>query len=357
MKMIIRWFPGGDDSVQLWQIRQIPGVTGIAAMLSDIPVGEVWPLKRLEDLRAEVNAAGLELEVIESVNIHEDIKKGLPSRDGYIANYKESIRNLGKIGIKVLCYNFMPVMDWLRNELAYPLEDGSTVLHYDHEAVLKLNPALIAEEMLSGSHGYTLPGWEPSRLKAMSADIAFYQNMSTEAYWENMKYFLDAVIPVAEECGVKMAIHPDDPPFSIFGLPKVINSAENIRKFLSLNTSPYNGLTLCTGSLGGSLDNDIPAIVSEFAAQGRIHFAHIRNVKHLSEKVFSESAHLSECGDLDMYRIIKSFHDNGFEGYIRPDHGRMIWGEKARPGYGLYDRALGAAYLNGLWEAVHKSSL
>lgn len=356
MKMIFRWFPGKDDSVTLEQIRQIPGVTGVVTMLSDIPVGEVWPLERLEALKKEVNDAGLELEVIESVNIHEDIKKGLPTRDHYIKNYIETMKNLSKIGIKCLCYNFMPVMDWLRSDLAYPLEDGSNALAYDHEKVLEMNPAKIAEGMLGKSLGYTLPGWEPERLHLMAEDIKFYQNMSTEQYWENMKYFLDAVIPYAEEYDIKMAIHPDDPPFSIFGLPKVISNVENIRKFLQLNPSPYNGLTLCTGSLGGNLDNDIPSIISEFAAQGRIHFAHIRNVRHLEPMVFTEAAHLSQCGDLDMYQVVKAFYDNGFDGYIRPDHGRMIWGEKARPGYGLYDRALGVTYLLGLWEAIDKNS-
>jgi mannonate dehydratase len=354
MKMIIRWFPGGDDSVTLEQIRQIPGVTGVAAMLSDIPVGETWPLERLEALQKEVNAAGLELEVIESVNIHEDIKKGLPTRDKYIENYIKTIENLSKVNIKCLCYNLMPVMDWVRSDLAFPLEDGSTAMAYDHAEILKLNPASIGEGMLGSSRGFTLPGWEPERLKLMQEDIAFYQNITAEQYWDNLKYFLDAVIPYAEKYDVKMAIHPDDPPFEIFGLPKVINNIENIRKFLSLNISPYNGLTICTGSLGADLRNDIPAIIREFASQGRVHFAHIRNIKHTSEKVFTESAHLSKCGDLDMYEIVKALQENGFNGYIRPDHGRMIWGEKARPGYGLYDRALGAVYLLGLWEALEK---
>lgn len=356
MKMIFRWFPGGDDSVTLEQIRQIPGITGVAAMLTDIPVGEEWPLDRLIKLREEVNAAGLELEVIESINVHEDIKKGLPSRDKYIENYIKSIENLSKIGVKCLCYNLMPVMDWLRSELAYPLKDGSTAMAYNHEEVLKLNPAAVANEMIGNSKGFSLPGWEPERMGVMSADIEFYQSLPEEQFWSNLKYFLDAVIPYAEKYDVKMAIHPDDPPFSIFGLPKVINNIDKIRKFLSMNSSPYNGLTICTGSLGGDLSNDLPAIISEFVSQGRVHFAHIRNVKHSSEKNFTESAHYSPCGDLDMYEIVKAFHDNGFTGYIRPDHGRMIWGEQARPGYGLYDRALGANYLLGLWEAIHKSS-
>ena len=205
MKMIIRWFSSGDDSVTLKQIRQIPGISGVAAMLSDVPVGEIWPLERLIAQRNEIKAAGLEMEVIESVNIHEDIKKGLPSRDRYLENYCKTIENLSKAGVKCLCYNFMPVMDWARSELAYPLEDGSTAMAYDHDEILKRNPLIIAEKMFEKAKGYTLPGWEPERLKAMSEDIEFYQSMTVEQYWENLKYFLDAVIPCAEKYDVKMA--------------------------------------------------------------------------------------------------------------------------------------------------------
>jgi mannonate dehydratase len=356
MKMTIRWFPEGDDSVTLEQIRQIPGVKGVAAMLSDIPVGEIWPVQRLSALREEVNRAGLCLEVIESVNIHEDIKKGLPTRDRYIDNFIETLHNLHKTGIRCLCYNFMPVMDWVRSALAYPLKDNSTAMAYDHEKALQMNPVKIAHEMYGKARGYSMPGWEPERLEAMSEDIIFYQSMPSETYWENLEYFLDAVIPYAERYDIKMAIHPDDPPFSLYGLPKLINNAENINRFLSMNTSLYNGLTLCTGSLGADVHNDLPAMAREYAGKGRIHFTHLRNIKHSAQRVFTESAHFSECGDLDMYEIVKALYESGFDGYIRPDHGRMIWGEKARPGYGLYDRALGACYLNGLWEAVKKNN-
>ncbi len=354
MKMIFRWFPFGDDSVTLKQIRQIPGVTGVCPMLPAIPVGEVWPAEIVGKMKAEINAAGLEMEVIESVNIHEDIKKGLPSRDKYIENYQKTLRTLGAAGVKCLCYNFMPVLDWARSDLAAPLPDGSTVLSYRHEQVKKLNPSAMAESMFGDAHGYSLPGWEPERLGVMGKDIEFYQNMTRDEYWKNMKYFLDAVIPVAEEAGINMAIHPDDPPWPLFNLPKVITGAENIRTFLALHPSRANGLTLCTGSLGANRENDIPAIVREFAGQGRVHFAHVRNVQYRDGVDFDESAHLSSCGNLDMYEIVKAFHDCGFTGYMRPDHGRMIWDEQARPGYGLYDRALGVEYLLGLWEAIGK---
>ncbi|HEY8392756.1 MAG TPA: mannonate dehydratase [Capillibacterium sp.] len=355
MKLIMRWFPEGDDSVTLEQIKQVPGVSGVATCLPDLPAGEVWPLERLTALKEEVNKAGLEVEVIESVNIHEDIKKGLPTRDRYIKNYIKTLANLAAIGVKCLCYNFMPVIDWARSNLAAPLPDGSTVMSYRHEEVLKMNPAKMADVMFSQARGYSLPGWEPERLAAMAADIEFYQNVTTEEYWANLKYFLAAVVPYAEQYGIKMAIHPDDPPWPLYGLPKLITDAEKIRTFLSLYDSVNNGLTLCTGSLGANPDNDLPALIREFTAQGRVHFAHIRNIRRHSPRDFDECAHPSFCGDLDMYAIVKAFYDSGFDGYIRPDHGRMIWGEKARPGYGLYDRALGVTYLLGLWEAISKA--
>ncbi|MCL1965240.1 MAG: mannonate dehydratase [Firmicutes bacterium] len=352
MKMILRWFPHGDDSVTLAQIRQIPCVTGVATCLPGVPVGEVWPLAMLRALRDEIHAAGLEMEVIESVNVHEDIKKGLPTRNQYIEQYNQTLRNLAAVGVKCLCYNFMPVMDWTRSELAHPLEDGSTVLSYRHEAVLRMNPAAIGDALLGDARGYSMPGWEPERLGAMQEDMRFYQNVSRETYWANLQYFLDAVVPVAEEAGIFMGIHPDDPPWPLYGLPKVITSAENIQTFLALHDSPNNGLTLCTGSLGANAANDIPAICRTFA--GRMPFAHVRNIRRHAPRDFDESAHPSACGDFDMYAIMKALYEGGFDGYIRPDHGRMIWGEKARPGYGLYDRALGAAYLLGLWEAIGK---
>ena len=354
MKMILRWFPFGDDSVTLRQIRQTPGISGVAACLPKVPVGEVWPLETLRALKKEINDEALEMEVIESVNIHEDIKKGLPTRDKYIEAYIKTLENLAVVGVKCLCYNFMPVIDWARSDLEHVLPDGSTVLAYRHDEVVALNPSKMADAMAGKARGYSLPGWEPERIGAMAADIEFYQSMSREQYWANMKYFLDAVVHHAERLDIKMAIHPDDPPWPLYGLPKVITGAENIRTFLSLNDSVYNGLTLCSGSLGANRGNDVPAIMREFSGMGRVHFAHLRNIKFLSETDFDESAHLSSCGDLDMFEIVRALYETGFSGYIRPDHGRMIWGEKARPGYGLYDRAIGSNYLLGLWEALGK---
>ena len=355
MKMTFRWFAFGHDSVTLKQIKQIPGMAGVVTSILDIPVGEVWPLETLERLKNEVTAAGLEMDVIESVNVHEDIKLGLPTRDTYIENYIECIKNLSAVGVKVLCYNFMPVLDWARSELNFELPDGSFVLSYRHAKVLEMDPSALANKTADDSFGFELPGWESERLKQMPQLIEAYKNINQEQYFKNAKYFLDAVIPAAEKYGVKMAIHPDDPPWPIFGLPRIMTSRDNVRKYLDLHKSEYNGLTLCSGSLGANRSNDIPSMIREFGSEGRIHFVHLRNVIHHEGLDFDESAHLSRLGSLDMYEIMKSLVDVNFSGYVRPDHGRMIWDEVARPGYGLYDRALGATYLLGLHEAIVKN--
>ena len=310
----------------------------------DIPVCELWPLERIVKLKQAIEKAGLELSVIESVPVHEDIKMGCGDRDRYIDNYCQTLRNLSKVGIDCVCYNFMPVFDWMRSDLAFTLPDGSNALIYDNETVLKMDP--VKGEL-------SLPGWDSSYTKEdMKALLEKYKNISEEDLWNNLKYFLDRVIKVAEEVKVKMAIHPDDPPWSIFGLPRIITNKKNIERFLKLYDSPYNGLTLCSGSLGVSPENDVVDLVNTYC--DRIHFAHIRNIKITGEKCFEEAGHKTECGSLDIFGIIKAYYDNGFDGYIRPDHGRMIWGETGKPGYGLYDRALGAVYINGIWEALER---
>ena len=343
MIMTFRWY-GKDDPVTLDKIRQIPGMRGIVSAIYDVPVGEAWPLERILELKKEIEDKGLELSVIESVPVHEDIKMGTGDRDRYIENYCTTIRNLAKAGVDCVCYNFMPVFDWTRSDLAYELPDGSNALIFDEKTVEKMDP-------LTGE--LSLPGWDSSYTKdGLKALLEAYSKITEEDLWNNLKYFLDKVIKVCEEVKVKMAIHPDDPPWGIFGLPRIITNKENIERFLKLYDSPYNGLTLCSGSLG--VTNDIVDLVRTFA--DRIHFAHIRNIKITGERSFEESAHLSECGSLDIYEILKAYHDNGFKGYIRPDHGRMIWGETGRPGYGLFDRALGATYINGIWEALEKQA-
>ncbi|WP_369065532.1 mannonate dehydratase [Burkholderia gladioli] len=344
MKMSFRWY-GDADPVSLQYIRQIPGVTQIVSAVYDEPVGEVWPLAKIEALKARIEAAGLRFEVVESVPVHEDIKLGKPSRDRLIANYQQTLRHLAAAGIRVVCYNFMPVFDWTRTELAKTLEDGSTCLAFSTAEVERIDPA----------EGISLPGWDssyqPGQLQALLAE---YREIDEARLWANLEYFLKAIVPVAAECGIRMAIHPDDPPRPIFGLPRIVKNRDDLARILKAVDHPANGLTLCSGSLGAGPQNDVEALVREFGAMGRIHFAHIRNVKITPEGDFEESAHLSSCGSLDIAAIVKAYHDTGFTGYVRPDHGRMIWGEIGKPGYGLYDRALGAVYLNGLWEALQK---
>lgn len=346
MKLSFRWY-GEDDPVKIEYIRQIPSMDSIVTAIYDVPVGEVWSMDSINKLKEKVESAGLKFDVIESVPVHEDIKLGLPSRNKYIENYKENIRNLGKAGVKVICYNFMPVFDWTRSQLDKELEDGSNALVYYKEQVDKMDP-------LNGE--LSLPGWDSSYTKEGLKDLFDkYSKVDEEKLWLNLEYFLKEIIPVAEASDVKMAIHPDDPPWPIFGLPRIITTEENIDRFLKLVDNKYNGLTLCTGSLGSGCFNNVIRMVDKYSAQGRIHFMHVRNIKLVDDDSFEESAHYSSCGSLDIVAIIKSLHKNNFDGYLRPDHGRMIWGETGKPGYGLYDRALGAMYITGIWETLKKT--
>ncbi|MDR2091196.1 MAG: mannonate dehydratase [Clostridiales bacterium] len=340
MKITFRWY-GENDGVTLDQIRQIPVVSGVVAALYDVPAGEVWSEKSIEKTAALCREKGLGFEVVESVPVREDIKLGLPSAKGYIENYKENIRRLAKYGIKCICYNFMPVFDWLRSDLNARKADGSTALSYRHSEVLRLDPL---------TSDLSLPGWDASYPRGELKDLLTrYSTVSEERLWDNLETFLKEIIPVASECGVKMAIHPDDPPWGIFGLPRIITGAESVKRLLRITDDPVNGITFCVGSFGAAKENNLFEIAE--AAKGRIHFAHFRNVKRSGERDFEETAHPSECGDIDMFGLLKKLLDDGFSGYIRPDHGRMIWGEKGRPGYGLFDRALGACYIAGMYEA------
>lgn len=346
MKLSFRWY-GENDPVKIEYIKQIPTMDSIVTAIYDVPVGEVWSAESINKLKMRVEKAGLKFDVIESVPVHEDIKLGLPSRDKYIENYKQNIINLSKAGVKVICYNFMPVFDWTRSQLDKVLEDGSTALVYYKEQVDKMDP-------LKGE--LSLPGWDSSYTKEGLKDLFNqYSKVDEEALWSNLEYFLKEIIPVAEANDVKMAIHPDDPPWPIFGLPRIITTEENLDRFLKLVDSKYNGLTFCTGSLGSGTFNDIVRMIDKYTSQGRIHFMHVRNIKILENGSFEESAHYSSYGSLDIVEIMKVLHKNNFDGYLRPDHGRMIWGETGRPGYGLYDRALGAMYIAGIWETLDKT--
>ncbi len=343
MKLTFRWY-GADDPVTLEQISQIPTMSGIVSAVYDVKPGGVWGTGSIEKIKADAAAHGLAFEVVESVPVPEDIKLGNENAPRLIENYCENVRRLGKAGVKCICYTFMPVFDWLRSELEYTHKDGCNSLAYDHATVLKMDPA---------KGDLALPGWDASYTKEqLNGLLDAYKSVDEETLWKNLETFLKAVIPVAKEAGVNMAIHPDDPPWGMFGLPRIITTRENLRRFLDLVPETNNGLTFCTGSLGAHSQNDLVAMAGEFA--DRIHFLHLRNIKITGDRQFHEVGHPTECGSIDMYGIAKALVENGFDGYVRPDHGRMIWGETGRYGYGLYDRALGATYIAGLFEAIEK---
>jgi len=322
MEMTLRWYGSKSDSVTLQQIRQIPGVTGIITTLYETAPGDLWKREAIHVLKEEVEASGLHISGIESVNIHDSIKIGSPDRDQYIDNYIKTLEHLGEEDIHLVCYNFMPVFDWTRTELARVRPDGSTVLAYSQKTIDSIDPLKMFDSISGDSNGFVLPGWEPERMARIKELFELYKDVDDEKLFANLKYFLEAIMPVCDKYDINMAIHP------------------------------HNGVTFCSGSYGTNPDNDLPGMIR--ALKGRIHFAHVRNLQHNFPGDFEESAHLSSDGSFDMYEIMKALYDIDFTGPIRPDHGRMIWGEVAMPGYGLYDRALGATYLNGLWEAIVK---
>ena len=355
MKMGFRWFGEGNDSITLAQIKQIPGVTSIVWSLHHKLPGEVWEVKEIARMQKQIKPHGFDMDVVESVNIHDDIKTAGPGRDQYIAKYIQTIKNLSKFGVKVICYNFMPVFDWTRTDLFFPLEDGSTALYYE-KVKIQDDPKLMAEYILSESEqkGLTFPGWEPERMARLDELFAAYKNINKEQLWENLIYFVKSLMPVCRENGIKMAIHPDDPPWDIFGLPRLIIDEAAIDRFLTAVDDPHNCLTLCSGSFSANPNNNVADMVRKHC--DRIAFAHIRNIRHYPNGDFAEVSHRDRDGHSGILEIVKAYHDCGYQGYIRPDHGRHIWGEKCRPGYGLYDRALGIMYMLGIWDMLDKLS-
>ncbi|MBP7248518.1 MAG: mannonate dehydratase [Negativicutes bacterium] len=354
MQMTMRWFGTGYDSITLEQIKQVPGVTGVITTLYGTKPGEAWEMADILAMKEEVEASGLQVAGIESVNIHDSIKVGTPDREEYIANYITTLERIGEAGIHMVCYNFMPVFDWTRSDLAKMRSDGSTVLAYDQKIIDQINPDEMLSSMGEKSNGFVLPGWEPERMARIKELFELYKEVDEAKLFENLQYFLERIMPTCEKYQIKMAIHPDDPAWPVFGLPRIVTNKEKLHQVLSLVDSPYNGITLCSGSLGSNPANDIPDIIRSL--KGRIHFAHVRNLKYNGPGDFEEAAHLSSDGSMDMFAIMKALYDIGFDGPIRPDHGRAIWGEVSMPGYGLYDRAIGANYLNGLWESIDKMS-
>ncbi|HEY0188175.1 MAG TPA: mannonate dehydratase [Cellulomonas sp.] len=371
MKMGFRWYGEGNDTVTLDQIRQIPGVETIVWALHRKLAGEVWEeaeiaaeIATITELTDAHRARGItrtfDAQVVESVNVHESIKLGRDvlglSRDQAIENYRTTIARLGRAGVRVVCYNFMPVFDWLRTEMFHPLPDGSTALFYEKAVVDSLTPESLIASMGLADGGLTLPGWEPERLASFQEVRAAYVGVTREDVYAHYRYFLDAVIPVCEEFDVRLGVHPDDPAFDIFGWPRVVSRKADLERVLALHGSPYHGLTLCLGSFGSNPGSDPVDAVRTF--MDRIHFSHVRNIRHLPDGDFVEVAHRASEGSIDTVGIMQAYAEAGYQGWIRPDHGRHLWDENTtnppRPGYGLYDRALGVQYLLGAWDAARR---
>ncbi|SHG88323.1 mannonate dehydratase [Marisediminitalea aggregata] len=381
-----RWF-GPGDTITLRQIRQA-GATGIVTSLHEIPTGEVWPLSLIQSRKAEIEAAGMNWSVVESVPLHNDIKTRTGDYLRYIANYQETLRNLGAAGIDTVCYNFMPVVDWTRTNLSYQLPNASQALRFEmtdfiaydvfmlerenaeqdynqeqldvakarFEALSPAERELLEKNIIAG-----LPGGEGSYdREGIRKAIAQFIALGTEGYRQHLFAFLREIIPVAEEAGVKMCIHPDDPPFSLFGLPRVVSTADDARAILEAVESPANGLTLCAGSFGARADNDLVDMVRAFGPS--IFFVHLRNVKREPDGSFYESDHLD--GDNDMIGLINALLDEetnrGKRNSIpmRPDHGHLMDEEMnkpgVRPGYSYAGRMKSLAELRGVIHVLER---
>ena len=336
MQMTLRWYGSKYDTVTLKQIRQIPGVTGVISTLYGTAPGEAWKTEDILSLKKEIEDAGLKLVGIESVNIHDAIKVGTPDRDQYIDNYITTLERLGQADIHMVCYNFMPVFDWTRTELARVRPDGSTVLAYTQEAVDALNPEDMFASISGDANGAILPGWEPERMAHIKELFEMYKDVDDEKLFANLKYFLERIMPVCDKYDINMAIHPDDPPWDIFGLPRIVGKESDYNRLFAAVPDPHNGMTFCTGSLGAGRFNDLPKMAAKYAK--RIYFAHLRQLKFVNETDFYENGHQTSEGNVDIYAIVKALVENGFDGYLRPDHGRHIWGEDAKPGYGSLSR-------------------
>lgn len=384
MKATWRWF-GPNDPISLAHIKQA-GATGIVTALHEVPAGEVWSLEAINERKAIIEAAGLEWSVIESIPMHNDIKSRTGNFEALIDNYKTSIKNAAACGIKTICYNFMPVVDWTRTDLEWELPNGARALRFEMTdfiaydvfimqrdnarkdytdaqltiAEARFNAMPDAEKVLLEKNIIAgLPGGEGSYTReSIKAAIAQYVALGVEGLRSNLYQFLQAIIPVAESVGARMCIHPDDPPFSLFGLPRVVSTAEDVRGLLAAAPSPANGITFCVGSYGVRLDNDVPAMAREFAE--KIFFAHLRNVKTEADGSFFEDDHLA--GNVNMYEVIRALLDEqkrrvdqGHEQLqipFRPDHGHLMGDEigraKVNPGYSYIGRLKGLGELRGV---------
>lgn len=340
MYLSFRWY-GPEDPIPLQHIRQVPGMRSVVTALYDVPASQVWDESRLRGLKDAIEAEAMTFDVVESIPVHEDIKLGRPTRDGLIAVYRENLALMGRLGIRVLCYNFMPLYSWFRTEYEMELTDGSTAMSFDQGEIHNIPDPWATD----------LPAYWPLE-ESLDEVKAAYRSINEDDIWRNLKYFLEQIVPAAEAAGVRLAIHPDDPPWEIFGLPRILRARDSLERLLDLVDSPVNGLTFCTGALGTRAENDLPSLIRRFGH--RIHFAHCRNVKRTASKSFHEVAHPPEYGDVDLVEVMRAYADIGYEGPMRPDHGRNVWGEIGTPGYALYDRGMGATYLLGLWDAIQR---